>query len=507
VIDFSPVVQASDFDDDTITLDADSLRVTVIDDIPTIGPIVNGLVDFNTAAPPPGDTDDFGGSSTPTTGAITLNGSIGADENSGDTSSDGTKTYTFASASLDDSVVSGLKKEIIEDSTRVVYFTDGVGGTDDVFDVAFDTLFYDIVLDQDDFSGAGSYTFTVYQDPPPASLEFDFSGLPSNQSLFGMIPGKLDDPTGKALLIMPKEVVLDPDGTYSNTSKTINTSKGGGEVTIGIGDQMFDGYGKTDKDADGDGGGYFVFVTDPDQDILAGISEGLSNVYDDADNIGFGGTFDSMGAEFTVVQNSTSMVARVTAYDIDPAGRVGETGVDAGVNTDARDFITDPLLTDDQVNINEVMVFAADGTTLLEHVVRVGGTAVRQDINAPGAGDDDDPTVSISFVDTADGAPVIYSADIAVNVHDSGYTFAYIADAPHDAVLISAVNDPEESTGNKFDIGGFAISEAQPTPDQQFDFTVDITDFDGDVVTSDPFSVSIDGTGIFDDDDFNLSPS
>ncbi len=65
---------------------------------------------------------------------------------------------------------------------------------------------------------------------------------------------------------------------------------------------------------------------------------------------------------------------------------------------------------------------------------------------------------------------------------------------------INAVNDPEESTGNKFDIGAFNILEAQPTPDQKFDFTVDITDFDGDMATSNEFSIGVDGTGTFDDD-------
>ena len=41
---------------------------------------------------------------------------------------------------------------------------------------------------------------------------------------------------------------------------------------------------------------------------------------------------------------------------------------------------------------------------------------------------------------------------------------------------------------------------AQPTPDQQFDFTVNVTDFDNDVVTSNEFSVGVDGTGVNDND-------
>jgi len=491
-IDFTDLLDIRDADGDVLELEAAFVRYRVFDDIPLFtADISDGLVDFAIT--------DFVTNS--------LNGSVGTDENKGnDENTDGIKTYTFdgtAASTIGVSAVDGLEAKMSADLTKIEYFVDA----NDNGSVDTGELFFDIVLNQTANSGAGSYTFTVYQDPPPASLEFDFSGLPSNQSLFGMIPGSLADPTGKALLIMPKDVDLKTDGTYSNTSKTINTSKGGGEVTIGIGDQMFDGFGKKDKDADGDGGAYFVFVTDPDQDILAGISDSLSNVYDDADNIGFGGTFDTLGAEFTVVQNSTSMVARVAAYDIAPVARVGDSSVDAGVGTEGRAFILDPLATDVQVDINEIKIFSApaeDGTTtLLEHVVRAGSVAVLQDIDGGGVGpSDDDPTVSISFVfaDPDGDTNFAWVADIAVTEHNSGYTFAYIAAAPHDAVLIGAFNDPAESTGNKFDIGGFAISEAQPTPDQRFDYTVNITDFDGDVDTSNEFSIGVDGTGDFDDD-------
>ena len=50
----------------------------------------------------------------------------------------------------------------------------------------------------------------------------------------------------------------------------------------------------------------------------------------------------------------------------------------------------------------------------------------------------------------------------------------------------------------KYDIGFIGRSEINETPDQVFDFTVDITDFDGDSATSNQFSVTVDGTGTFD---------
>ena len=51
----------------------------------------------------------------------------------------------------------------------------------------------------------------------------------------------------------------------------------------------------------------------------------------------------------------------------------------------------------------------------------------------------------------------------------------------------------------KFDIGGFSISEPTPTDDQSFDFTVEITDFDGDT-DSVSHSAGIDRTGMNNDD-------
>jgi hypothetical protein len=59
-----------------------------------------------------------------------------------------------------------------------------------------------------------------------------------------------------------------------------------------------------------------------------------------------------------------------------------------------------------------------------------------------------------------------------------------------------------EGVAGKYDLGGFNLVVTQPTVDQQFDFTVNVTDFDNDVVTSNEFSVGVDGTllGVNDND-------
>ena len=78
----------------------------------------------------------------------------------------------------------------------------------------------------------------------------------------------------------------------------------------------------------------------------------------------------------------------------------------------------------------------------------------------------------------------------------SGDKIQWTTTATHDRVLIKGV-------AGKFDVGAFDIIQANPTPDQKLDFVVRATDGDGDFATA-GFSIGIDGTGIFDDDDVIL---
>ena len=68
----------------------------------------------------------------------------------------------------------------------------------------------------------------------------------------------------------------------------------------------------------------------------------------------------------------------------------------------------------------------------------------------------------------------------------------------HNRVLV-------EATAGKFDIGKFELEEPQPTPDLMVSAEVQITDFDGDYA-KDSYDVFIDGTGIYDDDVYDLTP-
>jgi hypothetical protein len=183
---------------------------------------------------------------------------------------------------------------------------------------------------------------------------------------------------------------------------------------------------------------------------------------------------------------------QVTAYNIDPQ-TVGQTS--AGAETDPRDLVRNPDATGDQVSIIGVKIYDAAGT-LMEYRTNVSGVAVLQDSGDAGTGvtdAEDNSHVGITFVldDSGDTgtADDIYSASI--NNLKANYTVEWITNGVHDAALV-------EHRSGSYDIGGFNLLQAQPTPDQLLEFTAQVIDGDGDTST-DSWSVGIDGTGIHDD--------
>ncbi|MER9333921.1 hypothetical protein NKJ06_07910 [Mesorhizobium sp. M0293] len=442
-LDLSSVLVATDADGDAVTPDVNAFVINVENDVPVISAqILSGVVDFAAG--------DFVSNS--------LNGIIGADENTADDlSGDGTKTYTFADYSTPTNVFSDLTAVLSADATKIEYYSDATLGT----------LVYDIVLDQD---GSGEYTFTVHEDPPAAFTSFDFSDLPSGQNLFGVIAADKADLDGSALLVIGSDVHLKADGTYvtsgANASDTINTSKGGGPVTIGIGNQMFD---------PGDGA-FFVYLDNPDDDSIAGVTGGLTQkTADDADTIGFQGTTEvtSASVEISQVQGNTLATMDIFAYDIDNVA-LGQVDTDA----EARAFALDPIANADPVNITGVRVLDANGTVIESWT-------------------DTDPGDPVNLIDSATVGVIFNQYSVTVSGLGAHYTVEFDTEAPHDVADIEAV-------AGKFDIGGFNLLQGQDTPDQSFDFAVQITDYDSDVDggTADAFanfSVGVDGTGIFDD--------
>jgi hypothetical protein len=232
-------------------------------------------------------------------------------------------------------------------------------------------------------------------------------------------------------------------------------------------------------------GAYFIFATDPDNDVVAGVGTGLSTKYDDADNLGFNGTRTTTTAQFEIVQNDTSATANIKAFDIDP-GHVGHSP-DQNIDTDSRDFVNDPEATDTQVSVTAVRVLDSSGN-VLESVTIDPTTGVVTTIT-------NGANISVTSHNDATSGPAIWSADVFIGVHNSKYTVEYDTAAPHDMARIGGV-------AGTFDIGGFNLLQSLDTPDQLFDFSVKITDADldtdgGPSVTFANFGVEVDGTGQF----------
>lgn len=475
IVNLSAVLDAQDGDGDPVPLGNDFAEYRVQDDIPIIAELVDG-----TPNPISDGLVDFANGDSVTN---SLHGLIGTDENVSGSAKNGTKTYTFdfgagtAQDTIGTTSIAGLTAVASADLTKIEYFAESNG----VAGFQADEKYFDIVLG--DQSADGDYTFTVYKDPPPALLEFDFTDLPSGQNLFGIIAANKGDLSEGGLLLFPKGTLLNADGTMTNMSPTTNTSKGGGPVTIGNTNQMFD---------PGEGH-YFLYVDNPNALGVAGLGLDQNNA-DDADTIGFNGTMEVNKAEVEIVQVQGGSPAsfKISAYDVS-----FDNAVDT--NAEARDLVTDPL---DQngtdlapksvtaVNIDSVTVFNAAGDAI-EYWQDLDHNGLYQLADSP-----DDPD---ALVDDAAGVNVVFNL-ISAGVYsatvsgiDDDYSVQFTTQFVHDMQLV-------EGVAGKYDIGGINLLEAQPTPDQRFDYTVAITDYDLDRDTSNEFSIGVDGTGPFDDD-------
>jgi len=391
------------------------------DDGPSIGgvdgEIADGLVDF--AA---GDSV-----------SNSLEGVVGKDPNA----SPYTITDYTASITTNGVLLHGV---LSNEDTLVTYWADtGGNGT---FGDAGDTAYYKMELNQAANSGAGSYTFTVLVNPPPAFTEFNFDDLPSGSNLFGIV-GDAD----AGLIIFGRDIALKADNTYiANQTQEIKTSQAGLHDTIGIESQMFD---------PGDAA-YFTFVNDPDPNFT-GLNLGSTEA-DDADNILYGSTLegDSAFIKIAQLQGNTDPSMRIMLYNIDDSDPQGKAMLDArGENETGMD-----------PDITAVRVYDADGN-LLEDTADLGNF--------------DDPDITVSFLNGV----------ATVTGFGENYKIEWDADEDFDQTLI-------EGVAGKFDIGGFGFLQLSATPDQFLEFEATVTDGDGDTDVA-TWEIGIDGTGSFDD--------
>jgi hypothetical protein len=360
------------------------------------------------------------------------------------------------------------------------------------------------LADPDDNSGM--YTFTNFLDPPISRQEFDFTFFPSGQSLFGVLLD--DDQQGAAhpssgLLVVGQNVVLDGKGAYLGGTDTINTSQGGGAVTIGVNNQMFD---------PGDGA-VFVYLSNPDRNSCATASkaDGLTQTSsDDADVLDFGGTIETKGASIEVVQRQGSdpLGMKLTCYDLSDDGNHDAAFDPLSTKTkkiasddigQGRSWMDNPngdvLSSGAFAKIDSIKVYDTGSTTAKAEftinvntgvvtVITGGGITVVADQDHDGDYDANDFVTVVGFQDND--------------------TIAFTSATVHDAVLVAGWS-------GAWDVGGFNIEQGLDSLDVELAFSVAITDADGDVyhgydTTLDDFSIRLDGTGANNDPN-NLPPA
>ena len=219
-----------------------------------------------------------------------LNGSVGADvTNATQQSLSGVKQYIITSWTEPHTVFLDLDGVLSADGTKVTYYSTSVAANQNAT-----TAVYELSLNQTANTGAGSYTFTVLKAPPIVQNNFDFTDLPSGQNFMGVIATDKADLAKGGLLVLASNPDLNADGSMTNVSGTVNTSKGGGPVTIGNANQAFD---STDE------GAFFCYVDNPLATAVGGL--GLTQTSaDNANTIDFDGTNEATRASVEIVQAS-----------------------------------------------------------------------------------------------------------------------------------------------------------------------------------------------------------
>jgi hypothetical protein len=335
----------------------------------------------------------------------------------------------FLISALDNQVVLGMYDSDGDDTLDAVAFavymqTDGTLGADEyvqLWSVTFTALENPEAGNTDDDYDDVVDLLSLVSITATGSKTFNFDALPSGQNLFGIV-GDVND----AIVVTGELPVLKTDGTYTNTSDTINTSKGGGPTTIGVDNQSFDPIGGGTAVNDG---AFFTYVEDPDPRYLAGVAGGLNqNEADDADNVLFGNTKEVDGAFFKIVQvvGNGDANLTITAYDL------------TNDTQDGRTFVQNQgALGGSAIPIDQVWVYdgSIDPANLVEDSALEGTL-------------DDNPDVEISF-----------SGGIAtVTGLQDGYIVVWHTTADHDQVRVQA------ATGSSaFDIGLFGITEGAET--------------------------------------------
>ncbi len=233
-------------------------------------------------------------------------------------------------------------------------------------------------------------------------VEFNFNTLPSGQNLFGTVGN-----AQTAIVVIGRDIDLNADNTFTNDSNTINTSQGGGSVTIGVNNQMFD---------PGEGA-YFTYVTNPDPNYLSGVTGGLDqNEADDLDNVQFGNTISNVNSAFLRIsqtQGNTNATIKLTTFDV--------------ANLDGNAF--------------EAARGTGGAIDITQVKVTIGTTTYTFNTNSTQGG------VTVSNLDG-------FQTSVTIAGLPTGAKVEWTTTVPHNQVLV-------EGVAGKFDIGGFGLVQGQ----------------------------------------------
>jgi Fe-S cluster assembly iron-binding protein IscA len=361
-----------------------------------------------------------------------LGESIGTDE---DDSTDG--STTIITVFTDHAT---LSEDLSADMQVLTYYDDSIGTMGGVLEAGEEV--FRLTVDKEGLND-GLYTFEALADPPPVLIEFSFVGAPSGQNLF--LAGENDQGTIQLVV-----TGLDPNPAQLSMGGTVNSSQASkfADSTLGSGNQAVNpGEGLV-----------LTFVTGMESDF---VIPNLSQTEADVEaNIDFTHVFGASSASFIMAQvtpNKEDVNLKLTAFTTDAEPGVGFV---AGIG----DF------DDVQVNIDSVKVIDKDSVTRIEFSAATGSS-------------------------TLNGVTVDLTGNMAlIEGLLAGDVVTYTTDVDHNRLEIVNPDTGEDGfDGDSFDIGDFSLFETLVTDDQGLNFTVKITDFDGDM-DSESFSVGIDGT-------------
>ena len=303
--------------------------------------------------------------------------------------------------------------------------------------VTYVPIFHDDSTDPDDAVDLGNTLKLAASE----KLDFSFAGAPSGSNLF-MTFG---NPTSTQIVVIGKDPLNQSQGGNFNTKDVLNISQAGSTTSFGVNGNAINP----------NEGAFITYVTGANTNFLVPNLD--QNEADVEANIDFQSVFNASTASFTVNQTNPGVgpvTVKISAFT---------TAKEAGTG------FVDGLTNDDHVDIASF--------SITDFVVKTGNSQF-----TPDADIDVDGNLIITGLSTGD-------------------TVSWTTSGTHNRVLIENISNADGVSGNDnntFDIGGFGLVQTQPAPDEKLDFTVQITDFDGDTA-SDSFSIGIDGTGIFND--------